>query len=462
MLQTLKSVSYRKELIESLLKSRFAGVATNVIAPILFFILFQSIPSMVLYIWVFLHFTTFVFRIIVGNKLLKNLHIYDGTKIKKELSIYLFILFISSLLWGGISIYTVIYTTDLHIVLLMAIILAIVSGAIATIGSVYHAIFIYIIVIFVPFIISLLLLGHSALYYSAAVFLFVYMFIVIFASYRNYKLLESGILQREKIELLNSSLEQRVAQAIRDAKRKDIILQEQSRLAQMGEMISMIAHQWRQPLASISSLVNNVELKIAMGKFNLEKQEEREEFLNLIAKTNTSINERINFLSTTVDDFRNFFKPNKTKELLPLTTSLQRALQIVESAINAKGIAISKEYKCDENILLFHNEMTQVILNILKNAEDNFLEKKTKNPKIEITTYKTEDRCFINISDNGGGIREDILPNIFDPYFSTKNEKNGTGLGLYMSKIMIEEHNDGKLLVKNTEDGARFTIELLI
>jgi signal transduction histidine kinase len=135
-------------------------------------------------------------------------------------------------------------------------------------------------------------------------------------------------------------------------------------------------------------------------------------------------------------------------------------LYIVEDTLQARNIKILSVIENDDKVLMYQNEMMQVILNIIKNAEDNFLENRVQNPQIFIITKKKEGKFVISISDNGGGITPDVLPKIFDPYFSTKDEKNGTGLGLYMSKIMVEEHNNGKLSVENIADGVCFSIEL--
>jgi|GEM_PF-2876542 len=246
------------------------------------------------------------------------------------------------------------------------------------------------------------------------------------------------------------------------------LLQQHSRLAQMGEMISMIAHQWRQPLGAISSAVMSVEIKLKSGHFNLKTISEQKRFLSFIEKKHKNINEYVQFLSITIDDFRNFFKPDKEKETVSLTTPVEKALKIVKESMSAKGIELLTYYQCDKEVFLYQNEIIQVILNILKNSEDNFIEKKLSNnntldnfqPEIIITTKEQDNRLIISICDNGNGIPDTILDNIFDPYFSTKTEKNGTGLGLYMSKIIVEEHNNGELTVYNHFKGVCFEIRL--
>ena len=246
-----------------------------------------------------------------------------------------------------------------------------------------------------------------------------------------------------------------------DIKHKEKILREQSKLAQMGEMISMIAHQWRQPLGAVSSAVFGIQTKIATNKYDLNNKKEQKEFLAFLDKKHNNINEYIQFLSTTVDDFRNFFKPDKSKELVNLTIPITRALQIVETSMKNKNIHISTDFEVDNSLSLYQNEMMQVILTIIKNSEDNFMEKNTINPQINILTKKKKNTYIISICDNGGGIKDEILDKIFEPYFSTKEDKNGTGLGLYMSKIIVEEHNNGKLIASNTPTGACFEIHFL-
>jgi len=174
------------------------------------------------------------------------------------------------------------------------------------------------------------------------------------------------------------------------------------------------------------------------------------------------INEFVQSLSTTIDDFRNFFKPGRDKELFSLTSPILRAIKIVESSLISKNIEVTYFFECDDKVLMYQNELMQVILNILKNSEDNFIEKKIQNPSIKIKAFKKDNNCIISISDNGGGVSSEVLLKIFDPYFSTKDAKNGTGLGLYMSKIIVQEHHNGTLSAQNSKDGVEFKIILPI
>lgn len=241
---------------------------------------------------------------------------------------------------------------------------------------------------------------------------------------------------------------------------KEKQIMEQSRLAQMGEMMSMIAHQWRQPLGAIASAVMNMKIKLQSRKDKLDDKETRETLLLTFDKKLTSIEEYAQFLSTTVDDFRTFFKKNTQKELVPISEPVEKALHMIEASLKSKNIKVSKYYLTDDSLHVYMNELVQVLLNILKNSEDNFIEKKTVEAKIVITTKKEANVYHIIISDNGGGVPKSLLSKLCEPYFSTKHEKNGTGLGLYMSRVIIEDHHRGKLLVSNVKNGISFKIVL--
>ncbi|MCX6073226.1 MAG: ABC transporter substrate-binding protein [Campylobacterales bacterium] len=231
---------------------------------------------------------------------------------------------------------------------------------------------------------------------------------------------------------------------------------QQSRLAQMGEMISMIAHQWRQPLGAITATVLNIKLTFEFENFNLETQHGQHECHVFLKEKFNNIEDYVKNLTTTIDDFRNFYKPNKKRVMSSLKDVVAKALKIIRVSIETANIEIVEVYGDEMQFEIYENEMMQVLLNILKNAQDNFKENKRINAQI---TIKTKENTII-ICDNGGGISEEIMRKIFDPYFSTKNEKNGTGLGLYMSKVIIEEHHKGTLSAQNTDDGVCFTMTL--
>jgi len=227
---------------------------------------------------------------------------------------------------------------------------------------------------------------------------------------------------------------------------KEKTIEQQSRLAQMGEMISMIAHQWRQPLAAISSTSGAISIKAQQDKLDS----------STAIKLSDNISQYSQHLSTTIDDFRNFFKADKQMAKTTYTEIVDSILGIIESSILSQEIEIDKVLNSTVVFDTYANETKQVVLNLIKNAEDVLIEKETKNPKISIHTVGN----VLTIRDNAGGIPDSIIDRIFDPYFSTKTKKDGTGLGLYMSKTIIEDHCGGELSVYNDTDGAVFTIKL--
>ncbi len=249
---------------------------------------------------------------------------------------------------------------------------------------------------------------------------------------------------------LNTSLEQKVQEAVKEIKDKERALYQQSRLAQMGEMMSMIAHQWRQPLSAISATSSALNLKVKLNKADKE----------LIETMTDNISEYSQHLSQTIDDFRDFFKPTKGKRVVNLNELIKSVLSIAEVSLANRNIKVIQELGSSESFNSYPNELKQVILNLIKNAEDILVENQIKEPFIKLSTYQEDSKYILKVSDNGGGIPEDILDNVFDPYFSTKKDKNGTGLGLYMSKIIIEDHCKGNLKVENSADGALFTITI--
>jgi len=262
----------------------------------------------------------------------------------------------------------------------------------------------------------------------------------------------------KELEEININLVKQIELEIEKNREKDKQLLMQSRLAQMGEMISMIAHQWRQPISTIGASVINIQMKLALEKYDLDVKEQRDEFIDLLKIKLDNISLTIQSLSSTITDFRNFFKPNKEKDRVRLTVPIQRALDMLEVTMSSKSIKIKTDYQTDDFILIYQNEVMQVILNIIKNSEDNFITKDMNNKTVNVITKKIKNNYIVEISDNGGGIENDIIDNIFDPYFSTKSEKNGTGLGLYMSKIIIENHCNGSLNVENINNGVKFII----
>lgn len=252
----------------------------------------------------------------------------------------------------------------------------------------------------------------------------------------------------------NDITESKLLQQEAEAKDKQLLMQ--SRMAQMGEMISMIAHQWRQPLSAISATAADLKVKLTLETFDLSVQTSQDEFNNYFISNLENIEEYTVNLSNTINDFRNFYKPNKDTQSIKLEDILNKALSIIESSMRSDNIEIITNSDCQQELELHDGELMHVFLNILKNTQDNFNERNIQNPRLIIDVKDTE----ISFTDNGGGISEDILEKIFDPYFSTKDEKNGTGLGLYMSKKIVEDHHNGKVDALNTDNGVCFRINL--
>ncbi|MEA3490676.1 MAG: ATP-binding protein [Campylobacterota bacterium] len=253
-----------------------------------------------------------------------------------------------------------------------------------------------------------------------------------------------------EIEELNKVLESRVNEEVEKNREKDQHLMHQSRFAQMGEMISMIAHQWRQPLAAISATSATIELKASMNRLDSDTAQQKAQDISNFSQ----------HLSKTIDDFRDFFKPRKEKVETSYGELIESALIIIAVSIKNKNIKLIQELEFNEKFLTYPSELKQVILNLIKNAEDALIDNKIEDPYIKIATYREKERHILEISDNARGVPKEIMESIFDPYFSTKTQKDGTGLGLYMSKMIIEEHCGGELSVVNGEDGAIFTITI--
>lgn len=250
----------------------------------------------------------------------------------------------------------------------------------------------------------------------------------------------------EAIRQLNQSLEIRVQQEVAKNREKDHILIQQARLAAMGEMVHNIAHQWRQPLNALSILLADIKDQYTFKEMTAES-------LNQDIGTGDRL---IQKMSTTIDDFREFFQPNKTKEPFSLTQAILGSVSIIETSFRHYCIEIDLQpAEPDLTVCGFRNEFSQVLLNILSNAKDAMLERQISGGRVVIACSAQDGQPVISIRDNAGGIPPDILPKIFDPYFTTKDK--GTGIGLYMSKVIMD-HMDGKIDARNIDGGVEILI----
>jgi len=248
---------------------------------------------------------------------------------------------------------------------------------------------------------------------------------------------------------LRVELEKRVNDEIEKNKNKEIIIFNQSKLSAMGEMITSIAHQWRQPLNALAASVQMVGL-------DYDDELVDKKYLEEFEHDNMHI---INYMSKTIDDFRDFAKENKNKEIVNIKDFIQDSFSLFKTQLDDKHIEF--ELTGDEcKIDIIKNEFRQVVLNLVNNAKDELIQRDGNNPKIEIKIVEEEDICSIKVIDNAGGIPQDILNRVFEPYFTTKEQGKGTGLGLYMSKRIIEESMNGKITAENTEKGAVFSINM--
>ena len=273
-------------------------------------------------------------------------------------------------------------------------------------------------------------------------------FIILLAFiYRNFTLKNLNRTLKIKVEEktkqlseMNKNLENLVEKKTRELIQKETILNQQSKMAAMGEMIENIAHQWRQPLSVISTVATGAKLK---KDLNLLSDSEFYETMEII-------NNSSQHLSNTIDDFRNFFSNDKEVISFDVNEAINKALSLVTSKLKNRDIQIIKS-KDEITVLGLKNEFIQVILNIINNAIDAFETLKDSDKYIFINSYKENENLILTIKDNAGGIKEEIINRIFEPYFTTKHKSQGTGIGLYMSLEIIKKHMHGELLVSNKE-----------
>ena len=262
----------------------------------------------------------------------------------------------------------------------------------------------------------------------------------------SYKNAKTSLKQKRKLFLQNQ--------------RKEQMLYQQSKMASMGEMIGNIAHQWRQPIAIISMWSNNIIADIDMDEIDDKN----------LRKYANNINEQTKHLSQTIDDFRNFFSPDKNKTTFMVKDIIDKTMSLLFASFKTHNIEVIDDIEVIE-ITLFENELMQVILNVIKNAKDILVTLPNNERKlIFINAYKKNEILIIEIKDNGGGVPKNIMHKIFDPYFTTKHKSQGTGIGLYMTESIVTKHLNGKVSVENVEyeyeqksySGALFSINLPI
>ncbi len=231
---------------------------------------------------------------------------------------------------------------------------------------------------------------------------------------------------------------------------KDKLLVRQAKLASIGEMLEHIAHQWKQPLAQINSIVLNIESSYEDGSLDRGMLEEE---LNQIENLT-------HYMSQTIESFRNYLHPDKEKTVFTIQEVFDETFLLMMPLLKHKKIDCQINIKEDKSIKGYKKELVQTLLVLLNNAKDAILEANPKKPQINIEVKKENDKLVIAISDNGGGIDGSIMDKIFDPYFTTKKQSQGTGHGLSMAKMIVEESFGGEIRVKNIKNGACFEVIL--
>src|SRR5574344_1211897 len=230
-----------------------------------------------------------------------------------------------------------------------------------------------------------------------------------------------------------------------EEKQKIIFLQ--SRMASLGQMLANVAHQWRQPLTELNLTLFNLK-----KSFETKNQKEFDKFYD-------SSKNLILGMSNTIENFTNFFTPQKEKEKFLLNLSINEALKILNRVLQEENINIKFDILKDLEVFGIKNELTQVLLNLINNSKDAFIQKSIKQKDITIKTYLKDDFIYLEYLDNAQGVDKELFDRIFEPYFTTKHQSSGTGLGLFICKIIIENSFEGQILHENTKDGLKFTIK---
>ena len=251
-----------------------------------------------------------------------------------------------------------------------------------------------------------------------------------------------------ELEHNNKELEKRVKEEVAKNREKDKLMFQQAKLASLGEMLGNIAHQWRQPLMEINSLFLPIE-----GKIFLDMPLDKEEILETINK----LNHITKYMSNTIDDFRDFFATDKEKIRFQLLEQINSTINIISGGLKTHNIKLDIIIQKNPEMIGYKNDYSQVLINIISNAKDVLIQRKIKNPYIKISIFEENENIVTTVEDNAGGIKVNPIEKIFDPFF-TYEKVGGSGIGLFMSKLIIEKNMSGKLSVKNSSEGAFFKI----
>ncbi len=239
-------------------------------------------------------------------------------------------------------------------------------------------------------------------------------------------------------------------QAMEELREKEQLLIQQSRMAAMGEMLGNIAHQWRQPLNVVGVKIQELGLSFKYGELTKE----------LVDANISKVMEILQHMSQTITVFQDFTTPDKEKGLFKVDQVISNTIQLVDESLKKAGISLTVNSIGEQNIYGYPNEFSQVLMSMIMNAKDAFIEQDTVSPRIAVQSFTENGKSVVTITDNGGGIKEEIMDKVFDPYFTTKELGKGTGIGLFLSKTIIEKNMGGRLTVRNVDDGSEFRMEV--
>ena len=288
---------------------------------------------------------------------------------------------------------------------------------------------------------------NTIMIFSIISIFIVFLFSIILSIFviNNFKKLHNSLKEKvdkktKELTELNNYLEIKISKEVAQNRKKDIIMFQQARLASLGEMLNNIAHQWRQPLGSITMIIQSFQTKLLLGKLTNEFVDEKVHDALLLA----------NNMSNTLDDFKNFFNPDKTRSKFEIKNCIEHSIELSKYLLTKENIEIELVIKDNLSINGYYNELSHVFLNIISNSKDALSSTVNKDDRIiKIIVNKYKNNVIINMLDNGGGIPSDIISKIFEPYYTTKYKSAGTGIGLYMSKQIIERHMNGSITYKN-------------
>lgn len=373
---------------------------------------------------------------------------------------------VTAFLFGGGVVVLFVPDSFPHQVFLSFAFAGISAGASVSLGVRKEMFIAYLSVLMVPLVIAFALSVEEMGGIMATIIL-VYSLFLVFSSFRLERIIHDGIAtkftnadllatissSKAEVEYLNEQLNRKLDRSLDEIEHQKILLFQQSKLVSMGELIGNIAHQWRQPLNALALQIQNLEDAYAFGEVD-------DAYIAALSKDSMKL---INYMSRTIDDFRNFVNPNQKKERFDLNGVINDTVALVESSLRARHIRCSVlNDPAAAKVFAIPGEFKQVLINLLNNSKDAIAERGLGEGEITIALTSDGERAVITVQDNGGGIEESVMKRIFEPYFTTKEEGKGTGIGLYMSYVIIREKMNGTITVSNADSGAVFSITLPI